>query len=567
MGAALRKGSLCTGYGGLDQAIGQHIPGDLGWVADNDADASMVIAVRFPGVPNLGDITRIDWASPPDAELWSGGYPCQPFSQAGRRRGTSDERHIWPYIAEGIRVRRPPLVILENVAGHLTLGFDQVLRDLATAGYDAYWVVVTAAAAGAPHKRARLFIIAVRADLGTCTPSGQPIAVCRDGAWWAAADGMFGPVQFKGRIPAAGSMNDSRIYARNWPVPPAGQTSGLLPTPAAGSFNDGEDPELWLARRQRLRDLGVNGNGMGTPLGMAVQLLKTPTAQLGVNGGSQHPDKRKAGGHGPTLADEIEHLLPTPRCADGLNEAMDVTAQRLAGGARCRGTIEEAVALLPTPNATDGQGGIRAVPESRTSRGKDHGPRLRDVAPALLPTPNATDWKGSGQARGRDRDGRPRTAGDADLPEAVAPLPTPSAANAHGNDVNNRGEMLLPGVVQVLATAHDDRVHPWGKYAPAIDRWAAILGRPAPAPTYQAKDGKHRLAPEAVEFMMGLPAGWVTAVPHLTRTGKPLTKPRMLKILGNGVVPQQGDLGLAIILGAVPAAVWDRLAEIGRVAA
>jgi hypothetical protein len=161
----------------------------------------------------------------------------------------------------------------------------------------------------------------------------------------------------------------------------------LLPTPAAGNFNDGESLESWQARNERLRDLGINGNGMGTPLPVAVQLLKTPTAQLAVNGGSQHPDKRREGGHGPTLADQVEHeLLPASAARDwrsGKSNLMDHNARPLN---------EVVVNLLPTPNATDGQGGNRAVPERRTSQGKDHGPRLRDVAPTLLlPTPRATD--------------------------------------------------------------------------------------------------------------------------------------------------------------------------------
>jgi len=92
----------------------------------------------------------------------------------------------------------------------------------------------------------------------------------------------------------------------------------LLPTPAAGNFNDGESLESWEARRLANLAKGINGNGQGTPLAIAAQqLLKTPTAQLAVNGGSQHPDKRRAGGHGPTLADQVEHqLLPTPAARD-----------------------------------------------------------------------------------------------------------------------------------------------------------------------------------------------------------------------------------------------------------
>ncbi len=86
--------------------------------------------------------------------------PCQPFSTAGKRKGTKDERHLWPYVRDAIRALRPRLVVLENVRGHLTLGFDVVLADLAALGMSARWGVVRASDAGAPHGRARLFIVA-----------------------------------------------------------------------------------------------------------------------------------------------------------------------------------------------------------------------------------------------------------------------------------------------------------------------------------------------------------------------------------------------------------------------
>lgn len=90
------------------------------------------------------------------------------------------------------------------------------------------------------------------------------------------------------------------------------EAGNLLPTPAAGAFNDSEEPDSWLERRERVkREIG-NGNGMGMPLAIAVKLLPTPNAYDGSKGGSQHPSKRRAGGHQPSVADVVEHLLPTP---------------------------------------------------------------------------------------------------------------------------------------------------------------------------------------------------------------------------------------------------------------
>ena len=114
-----------------------------------------------------------------------------------------------------------------------------------------------------------------------------------------------------------------------------------------------------------------------------------------------------------------------------------------------------------------------------------------------------------------------------DLRTTVQLLPTPSVADTQGGRKHRSGgrsdELLLNGI------AHHDR---WGDYASAIARHEQALGRPAPAPTEPGPKGQPRLSPAFVEFMMMLPAGWVTDVPGVTRT-------EALKILGNGVCPPQ----------------------------
>lgn len=156
----MRIGSLCTGYGGLDMAVQSVIGGDLAWVADILPASCTVLAAHHPDVPNLGDFTVTDWSTVEPVDLLTAGYPCQPFSTAGKRKGTDDERHLWPFVLTAIRALRPRLVVLENVRGHLSLGFDAVLADLAAVGMSARWGVVRASDAGAPHGRARLFIVA-----------------------------------------------------------------------------------------------------------------------------------------------------------------------------------------------------------------------------------------------------------------------------------------------------------------------------------------------------------------------------------------------------------------------
>jgi DNA (cytosine-5)-methyltransferase 1 len=159
MGQKLKIGSLCTGYGGLDMAVEAFFNAETVWTSDYDKYASIVIEQRLKK-PNLGDIKQIKWDEVEPIDILTAGYPCQPFSVAGNRKGENDPRHIWPYIKKAIGILRPKFVILENVKGHLSLGFDKVLNDLTSIGYDARWHIVRAAEQGAPHHRRRLFVVA-----------------------------------------------------------------------------------------------------------------------------------------------------------------------------------------------------------------------------------------------------------------------------------------------------------------------------------------------------------------------------------------------------------------------
>ncbi|OMI37890.1 DNA cytosine methyltransferase [Streptomyces sparsogenes] len=162
--STVRIGSVCTGYGGLDAAVQEVFGGSLAWVADNDPGASRILAHHHPRVPNLGDITAVDWEDVEPVDIVCGGYPCQPFSLAGELKGTADDRHIWPFIARALGVLRPRVAVFENVANHLRLGFDTVLCDLADLGFDVEWCVVRADEVGAPHQRRRLIVLATAAD-------------------------------------------------------------------------------------------------------------------------------------------------------------------------------------------------------------------------------------------------------------------------------------------------------------------------------------------------------------------------------------------------------------------
>lgn len=168
----MKIGSLCTGYGGLDMAVEAYFEAETVWVSEIDKYASKVIDQRIKK-PNLGDLKVINWAEVQPIDILTAGYPCQPFSHAGSRKGTDDERHLWPYVFKAIGQLRPNYVILENVRGHLSLGFKEVLADLTSIGYDARWKIVRASEIGAPHQRARLFIIAYPNSQGLQRKSKQ----------------------------------------------------------------------------------------------------------------------------------------------------------------------------------------------------------------------------------------------------------------------------------------------------------------------------------------------------------------------------------------------------------
>lgn len=155
----MRVGSLFSGIGGLDLGL-ERAGMSVAWQSETDPHCVAVLKRHWPNVPNLGDVTSIDWREVERVDVICGGYPCQPFSASGQRKGEQDDRHLWPYMFAAIRSLRPRFVIIENVQGHLTLGFGSVLSDLASIGFDAEWGVVSACSVGAPHLRRRLFVVA-----------------------------------------------------------------------------------------------------------------------------------------------------------------------------------------------------------------------------------------------------------------------------------------------------------------------------------------------------------------------------------------------------------------------
>lgn len=242
MARELIIGSLFSGYGGLDRGVQAALGGRVAWVSDVDKGANKILANRYPDVPNLGDISTVDWSEVEPVDVLTGGSPCQDLSHAGKRGGMTEgaRSNLWVSMREAIAQLRPSLVVWENVRGAYSACADsemgrcprcvgdgprhrpflralgRVLGDLSGLGYDARWVGLRAADVGAPHGRFRVFVVAY--------PEGDPGRI-RNGDGGAAADPS-------GLRRGEGRPADARETAgRRSPVDLAG--CGLFPTPRA----------------------------------------------------------------------------------------------------------------------------------------------------------------------------------------------------------------------------------------------------------------------------------------------------------------------------------------------
>lgn len=294
-------GSLFTGYGGLDMGVAMALDPDarVAWTSDVEPGPCKLADVRWPNTPNLGDITQINWDDVEPVDIICGGSPCQDLSLAGKRAGmaTGTRSGLWESMAAAVETIRPRLVVWENVLGALSarayspvesepamLGNEsagpalraagRVAGDLASIGYSTAWRVVRASDAGAPHQRARFFLIGY--------PDGQPWEMRRPTA----------PGQTPGGRPQC---------------EPAGPgDSALMPTPTASDHKAGRHQD-----------------GTGHSLTQAVQLLPTPVAQPSGNTPSEHLRKKPGRERVTDLAIIVENnllptggLLPTPQAVN-----------------------------------------------------------------------------------------------------------------------------------------------------------------------------------------------------------------------------------------------------------
>jgi len=189
---------------------------------------------------------------------------------------------------------------------------------------------------------------------------------------------------------------------------------------------------------------------------------------------------------------------------------------------------------LPTPTVSDQY--TANLSSTQQKPGSMHSVTLAQVfhKPDLFPTPTTRDYKDGSQPHERDGKVQTDTVARAVFNSGEIMLPTPQVDDSKNTGHNQTRRTTLAS--EVWAN-HETN---WGKFEPAIRRWEAIIGRPAPEPTKpDGKEGNHRLSSKFTEWMMGLPDGWITDI-GLKRNDE-------LKACGNGVVPQQAELALSLL--------------------
>lgn len=210
--------SFCTGYGGIERGL-EAIFGAIRTLANVEIEAYAIAnlvakmesgeLVPAPVWTNLKTFRPAVFRNCVD--ILTGGYPCQPFSAAGQRKGIEDPRHIWPWIRSSIKVIQPKFCFFENVEGHISLGLREVLTDLVEIGYrvendrgEPTWGLFSAAEVGAPHQRKRVFILAYRQDIGC---EWHPSGGCNSREVWL--NSLSERIKDRGSIERYGELENS----------------------------------------------------------------------------------------------------------------------------------------------------------------------------------------------------------------------------------------------------------------------------------------------------------------------------------------------------------------------
>jgi DNA (cytosine-5)-methyltransferase 1 len=395
---ALRSLSFCTGAGGLELAL--HLLTDrfttVGYV-ERDSYAAAILLARMEDAtldpaPIWDDVRTFDpapWRGAVDCVL--AGYPCQPFSIAGKGLGDADPRHLWPFIKRHIESLLPWLVILENVPRHLGVGFDAVLADLQRMGYRVEAGLFSAAEVGAPHRRNRLFVVGilgdsesrdwglpVRREEGTDSESPRAGAAVGDTAGARREEpsrpGISGSSRGgqRSRGRRAELADTTRAGLEGHGLAPAleGDGSGNSDTGAGGSGAVADTDSDG-------RSHGFQGESVGEPgRGSATDSLHAGEGVADSNGEGLHQHFRQ----------ESPRQPDSERSDEELGDAEDLRPVRREGGGRkARGGAQHAGAdELAEPEG----GGLGVVRQSPGSERLSHG---SDSLPHFPPRPDDHD--------------------------------------------------------------------------------------------------------------------------------------------------------------------------------
>jgi DNA (cytosine-5)-methyltransferase 1 len=252
----MRHGSLFSGIGGFDLASEW-----MGWEnvfhCEWNEFGKKVLHHYWPNAESFDDITKTDFTKYANTiDILTGGFPCQPYSQAGQRKGKEDERHLWPEMLRAIQEIKPKYIVGENVFGLLNwnggMVFDEVHSDLESAGYEVQAVVIPAAAVNAPHGRDRVWFVATNTQFKSEGSDGGT----NDETQRNIRRGNEGDVL--GTLRSDGIITDTNGIS-NWgksKQSPAAHKQGRSSKTNTGIGNEGE--------QQFIRDIASEGDATNT---------------------------------------------------------------------------------------------------------------------------------------------------------------------------------------------------------------------------------------------------------------------------------------------------------------
>lgn len=379
LGPRPRNGlSLCAGAGGLDLGLQLAEPGfeTRCYVESDEYPVDQLVAAQRAGymapAPIWDDVKTFDgrpWRGLIDTIL--AGYPCQPFSAAGKRLGEDDERHLWPDVARIIREVGPRWVFLENVAGHISLGLETVLRELREMGFDVAAQPFSAAEVGAPHERLRIFIVAYNKDNCRRLYEGRR----------SQGKGAFDPAG------ASDDMEDAvsaRTWGGCWPLGEQGWNAvegrgkSLRHThgedgpnkfgPAGTDFSDSKGADWWREFAQERTRSGRPGPARIRPGSALANGIRAGLEEHAGDGDRGHePGRIDAAEAGPTCARGTYLFPPAPGDAAAWADLIQA-APDLAPALSRRGIIYASAihlaALLDTNAPDPGELGSGSVAEA-----------------------------------------------------------------------------------------------------------------------------------------------------------------------------------------------------------